>query len=67
MDTTPQTHQKRWLNPRELAQEYGISTSAQAKMRMKRTIPFSKMGNFVKYDRYEIDRWLSDHKVEMAG
>jgi len=46
------TNNKRWLTPTELEAEYGFSKSTQAKMRMisnKYTIPFSKVGKFIRY------------------
>jgi len=59
--------QKRWLNPAEFTEEFGISKSSQSKMRMasnSSTLPFSKVGKFVLYDREEINRWLEDHQVQ---
>lgn len=57
----------RWLTPKELEKEYSFSTSAQAKMRMinsKKKIPFAKIGTkFIRYDRFEIDKWLELNKV----
>lgn len=61
------TTQKRWLNPRELEEEYGFGKSTQAKMRMasnSSTLPFSKIGKYIRYDRNEIDRWLEEHQVQ---
>lgn len=55
---------KRWLNPAELEDIFGITQSTQAKMRMKKTIPFSKIGQkFIKYDIYKIDKWIEAHEV----
>ena len=59
--------QKRWLNPSELETEFGFSKSTQAKMRMasnSSTIPFSKIGKYIRYDRIAIDKWLEDHQVQ---
>lgn len=57
-------HSKRWLNPSQLFEEYGISESTQAKYRMMKKIPFSKVGGkFIKYDRQKIDNWLEAHEV----
>ena len=59
--------QKRWLSPSELENEYGFSKSTQAKMRMANsssTLPFSKVGKFIRYDRHLMDVWLSDHQVQ---
>jgi predicted DNA-binding transcriptional regulator AlpA len=62
-----QANKKRWLTPKELEEEYCFSKSVQAKMRMlssKKKIPFSKVGSkFIRYDRFEIDKWLEIHKV----
>lgn len=56
--------QKRWLTPDELEVEYGFSKSTQAKMRMvstRSTLPFSKIGRYIRYDRHQIDEWLEQH------
>ena len=62
------TIQKRWLSPEDLKQEYGFSKSTQAKMRMasnSSNLPFSKIGaKQIRYDRYEIDKWLESHKIQ---
>ncbi len=58
---------KRWLNPSELQEEYGFSVSSQAKMRMSSNsskLPFSKIGNFIRYDRYKIDEWLEENQIQ---
>lgn len=53
----------RWLTPETLELEHKIKESTQAKYRMKKLIPFSKVGKFIKYDRFEIDKWLERNKV----
>jgi len=58
---------KEWLTPDELVKEYGISIHAQNRMRMKRKIPYSKIGKHVRYKRSEIEKWLEEHKIEMIG
>jgi len=58
---------KRWLNPSELAEEFGISKSTQSKMRQRNsasTLPFSKVGKYIRYDRIAIDKWLEEHKIQ---
>ena len=60
---------KKWLNPSELEAEFGFSKSAQAKMRMasnSSTLPFSKIGNYIRYDRIAINKWLEEHIVKGA-
>jgi hypothetical protein len=58
---------KRWLSPDNLEIEYGFSKSTQAKMRMasnSSTIPFSKIGSYIRYDRIKIDKWLEEHQTQ---
>ena len=55
--------QKPWLNPNELEQDFNISKSTQAKMRMNRKIPFHKVGKYIRYSRDEINKMFSDAKV----
>ncbi len=57
---------KKWLTPDELFEEFSFSRSTQAKYRMARKIPFSKIGKYIRYNRSEIDKWLSDNSVEVA-
>lgn len=49
---------KRWLRPADLEEEFDIKKETQAKMRQAGSIPFSKRGKFVYYDREKIDAWL---------
>ncbi|HIP14421.1 MAG TPA: DNA-binding protein [Sulfurimonas autotrophica] len=53
-----------WLTPESFEKIFGIKKSTQAKMRMRRVLPFSKFGKFIYYDRAEIDEHLKNHKVE---
>jgi len=64
---TEQLSPKRWLTPKELEKEYGFGISNQAKLRMNRKIPFSKVGRYVRYDRLEIDKWLENNIVTMSA
>ena len=55
---------KLWLSPEELEVEFGIKRSTQNKMRMRKAIPYSKIGaKVVRYNRDRINQWLSDAKV----
>ena len=54
---------KMWLMPQDLADEYGFSKSRQARLRMERKIPFSKVGNYIRYNRIAINEWLEKAKV----
>jgi len=59
--------EKRWLNPSELKEEFGIEKSTQSKWRMKSSkikIPFSKIGSkIIRYDRIKINIWLEKNEV----
>jgi len=66
MEHQNEASQKKWLNPRELHQEYGFSLSTQAKYRMDRKIPFSKIGKYIRYNRDDINKWLSSNSVGVA-
>lgn len=55
--------QKEWLTPHDLFDEFGFSLSTQAKYRMDKKIPFSKIGKYIRYSRKAIDAWLEDHAV----
>ena len=51
----------------DLELEYGFSKSTQSKMRMitsNSTIPFSKIGKYIRYDRVAIDKWLENNAVK---
>ena len=54
---------KEWLYPNELADEFRISTSTQAKMRMAGSIPYHKIGKYVRYKRADINQWFDSAKV----
>ena len=62
-----ETISKRWFTPADMEEVYGFSKSSQAKMRMstnKHKIPFCKIGGkFIRYDKFEIDKWIELHKV----
>lgn len=57
-------NQNRWLTPQNLEDEYGIKQSTQAKLRMRKVLPHSKIGQkFIRYDRHKIDLWLEENEV----
>jgi hypothetical protein len=66
MEDKLQPMQKRWLSPKELEYEYGFSVSNQAQMRMKKIIPHTKVGGYVRYDRLKIDQWLENNTVLLS-
>ena len=63
---TEANYKNRWLDPHDLAKEYGFGRDNQAKLRMARKIPFSKIGRYIRYDRIEIDKWLENNSVDVS-
>ncbi len=55
--------QKIWLDPDELESEFGILKSTAAKMRMAKTLPYHKIGKYVRYHRPDIDKMFLDAKI----
>lgn len=60
---TTQTLLKEWLTPSDLENEFSIKISTQNKMRMARTLPYSKVGKFVRYSRTKINQMFTDAEV----
>ena len=63
--------QNPWLDTHDVALPvsqggYGIAEQTQSKLRMKRAIPYIKVGRFVRYARAELDKWLINHTVVSA-
>lgn len=54
---------KSWLTPNDIEEEYKFSKSRQARLRMERKIPFSKIGSYIRYNREAIDKWLNEAAV----
>ena len=52
-----------WMTPEQLAAEYKFSKSRQARLRMERKIPYSKIGSYIRYSRDAINKWLEAAKV----
>ena len=56
---------KDWLNPKEVKDIYGLSTSTLAKWRMEnKYLSFSKVGKYIKYKRRDIENFLIKNIVE---
>ena len=56
--------QRRWLDPKQLCDEYGFSENNQSQMRMDKRIPYSKVGGYIRYDRIKIDKWLENNEIK---
>jgi len=49
----------------DAAKYLGLAESTLAKLRMGRNGPaFHKLGRAVVYDRYDLDAWLTAHRIE---
>ena len=57
---------KRWLSPKDLVEEFGISLSNQARLRMENKIPYSKVGHYIRYDREKLNQWLENNSIDVA-
>ncbi|WP_415406976.1 helix-turn-helix transcriptional regulator [Sulfurovum sp. CS9] len=64
---TKTTPQNRFMTPKQLEAEYSFSEANQAQMRMKKRIPYIKIGGYVKYDRQAIDKWLEQNAVQVTA
>jgi len=62
-----ETTSKRWMTPKDLEIEFGFSHSTQARLRMEKKIPYSKIGHFIKYDRLKIDVWLENNSIDVKA
>ncbi len=62
----------RWASPEDIAKPtdeggLGIALQTQANWRMRGIIPYVKISSrFIRYDRYELDKWLESHAVVKA-
>jgi len=54
---------KRFMSTDELELEFGFKKLFQNKLRHMKKIPFVKIGNFVRYDRIEIEKWLEANAI----
>ena len=52
-----------WISPQEFQEQYGIKKSTQNKMRAAKTLPYSKVGNFVRYSRTKVNKMFEDAEV----
>ncbi len=50
-----------WMDPKQLFKFYGISVERQNKLRSKKLIPYSKFGNYIRYEKAQIEKWLRSH------
>lgn len=58
----PSTDQ-RWLSISDFTTLFGFSKSTQQRLRKHNSLPYSKVRNAIRYDRFKIDEFFSDHEV----
>jgi len=56
---------RRLIDIREVSVYTGLSTHTLYTMVSQHRIPFVKMGRLTKFDREEIDKWITAHSVKM--
>ena len=54
---------KRLLTIREVSEYTGLAVPTLYTMVSQRRIPFVKMGRLTKFDKEELDRWITRHSV----
>lgn len=52
-----------WLDPKGVLRVYGFSVSRQNFLRKEKGMPHHRLGKYIRYDRFEVDEWLSLYKV----
>ena len=55
----------RLLDIKEVADYTGLSVHTLYTMVSQRRIPFVKLGRLTKFDREEIDKWITSHSVKV--
>ena len=56
--------QKRFMTVVDLADYLGISEDTVYTMVSQRSVPFTKVGRLLRFDRKAIDLWLEKHSVK---
>ena len=56
---------RRLLDIKEVADYTGLSVHTLYTMVSQRRIPYVKMGRLTKFDREEIDKWITGHSVKV--
>jgi len=53
----------KWLRPKDIYDQLGISLSRQARLRCDSVLPYHKINSFVYYDADEISQMIANAKV----
>ncbi len=54
-----------WLSPRQLEYYYDIKVGNQKHMRTANRLTYSKVGNYIRYKKSDIESMLASLKVEV--
>lgn len=57
---------KRWLTVEDFEDEFKIGENGQEAWRKNGTLPFSKIGKRIYYDRFLVDKVFEEHTVNKA-
>ena len=52
-----------WLDPKQLEKFYGFSIQRQTKLRKEKILPYSKIGNYIRYQKTAIESFLLSHNM----
>lgn len=55
---------KDWLTPNDLEDEFNIKKGTQGNLRSDKKIPYTKIGNFIFYNREKLYKWFDAHHIE---
>ncbi len=54
------TNEDIWLSPEDLFKKFGIKLGTQARLRSDKKLPYSKIGNIIRYSQAKVNKWLRD-------
>jgi excisionase family DNA binding protein len=57
--------ERRYLTVKEVSDYTGLAEGTLYNMVSERRIPHSKIGRLLKFERYELDKWLKDQSVKV--
>lgn len=64
--TTAVIRERRYLTIKEVSDYTGLRIGTLYNMVSQRRIPFVKLGQLTRFDRYELDKWLKQQSVKVG-
>jgi len=64
--TAPIIIERQYLTIKEVSVLTGLAVGTLYNMVSKRQIPHRKLGRLVKFERYELDKWLKNRSVKVC-